>query len=124
MNTLTPPLVELASWTLATELTRRAPKVLRIVETHPGGGQYDCLSIMRTDRNLHLCALNRRGSFTAFRRFDSGHDCSSQIDVWDRIARGNSTRTLVDEICRILHLPGPSPLPAATSVSLTYRVIT
>jgi type III secretion system-like peptide-binding chaperone len=124
MTTLTPSLIELASWTLATELMRRAPKLLRIVETHPGGGQYDCLSIIRTDRNLHLCALNRLGSFTAFGRFDSGHDCSSQIDVWDRIARGDSTRILVDEICRTLHLPGPSPLPAATNVSLTYRVIT
>ena len=124
MNILTPFLVELASWTLATEVMRRAPEVLRIVETHPGGGQYDCLSIIRTDRDFHLCALNRLGSFTAFKRFDSGHDCSSQIDVWDRIARGDSTRTLVDEICRTLHLPGPSPLPAATPVSLTYRVIT
>ena len=124
MNILTPSLVELASRTLATELMRRAPKVLRIVETHPGGGQYDCLSIIRTDPNLHLCAFNRLGSFTAFGRFDAGHVCSSQIDVWDRIARGDSTRTLVDETCRILHLPGPSPLPAATPVSLTYRVIT
>src|SRR6516162_6051559 len=83
MNILTPSLVELASRTLATELMRRAPKVLRIVETHPGGGQYDCLSIIRTDPNLHLCAFNRLGSFTAFGRFDAGHVCSSQIDVWD-----------------------------------------
>jgi hypothetical protein len=46
---LTPALIELASWTLATEMICRAPKLLYIMETHPGGGQYDCLSIVRTD---------------------------------------------------------------------------
>jgi hypothetical protein len=124
MTTLTPSLIELASWILATELMRRAPRLLRVVETHPGGGQYDCLSIVRTDLDHHLCVFNRLGSFTAFKRFDSGHDCWTQINVWDRIATGESTRSVLDEICTILHLPIPSPLPAATPFSLTYRVIT
>jgi type III secretion system-like peptide-binding chaperone len=66
MTTLTPALTELASWTLATEVMRRAPKLLRIIETHPGGGQYDCLSMMRMVPHLKLCSFNRRGSFTAF----------------------------------------------------------
>jgi hypothetical protein len=124
MPTLTPSLIELASWTLATELMRRAPDLLRIIETHPGGGQYDCLSIVRTDRDHHLCAFNRLGSFTAFKRFDFGHDCWTQINVWDHIARGESTRSILDEICTILCLPLRSPLPTVTPVSLTYRVIT
>ena len=121
--TLSPSLMELASWILATELMRRSPNLLRIIETHPGGGQYDCLSIVRTDVDYHLCTFNRLGSFTAFKRFDFGCDCFTQIDVCDRIARGESTRSILDEICTILCLPAPSPLPAATPVSLTYRVI-
>ena len=54
MTTLTPALTELASWTLATEVMRRAPELLRIIETHPGGGQYDCLSMVRIVPHL-LC---------------------------------------------------------------------
>jgi hypothetical protein len=123
---LTPALIELASWTLATEMIRRAPKVLYIMETHPGGGQYDCLSIVRTDLPKWICAFNRVGSLTAFSWFDSGRDCDSmpQIDVWDRIAKGDPTREILDEICNLVRLPIPSPLPAGTAASLTYRVIT
>jgi hypothetical protein len=123
---LTPALIELASWTLATEMIRRAPKLLYIMETHPGGGQYDCLSIVRTDLPKWICAFNRVGSLTAFSWFDSGRDCDSrpQIDVWDRIAKGDSTQEILDEICNLVRLPIPSPLPAGTAASLTYRVIT
>jgi hypothetical protein len=123
---LTPSLIELASWTLASELIRRAPKRLHIAEMHPGGGQYDCLSIFRTDLECDVCTFNRVGSFTAFKWFDNGHDraCWTQIDVWDRVARGDSTRDILDEICNLIRLPTPSPLPAGTATSLTYRVIT
>jgi hypothetical protein len=123
---LTPALIELASWTLATEMIRRAPKLLHIMETHPGGGQSDCLSIVRTDLQKWICVFNRIGSFTAFSWFDSGRDCDSklQIDVWGRIAKGDSTREMLDEICNVVRLPIPSPLPAGTAASLTYRVIT
>src|SRR5260370_37209365 len=112
---LTPALIELASWTLATEMIRRAPKLLYIMETHPGGGQYDCLSIVRTDLHKWTCAFNRVGSFTAFRWFDSGRDCDSilQIDVWDRIAKGDSTREIRNENCNLARLPIPPHLPAA-----------
>jgi hypothetical protein len=123
---LTPGLIELASWTLATEMIRRAPKSLYIMETHPGGGQSDCLSIVRTDLQKWICVFNRIGSFTAFSWFDSGRDCDSklQIDVWGRIAKGDSTREILDEICNIVRLPIPSSLPAGTTASLTYRIIT
>ena len=42
----------------------------------------------------------------------------------DRIAKGIQTREIPDEICNLLRLPIPSPLPAGTAASLTYRVIT
>jgi hypothetical protein len=123
---LTPSLIELASWTLASELIRRAPQHLHIAEMHPGGGQYDCLSIFQTDLECNLCTFNRVGSFTAFKWFDNGRDrdFSTQIDVWDRVAKGDSTREILDEISNLIRLPKPSPLPAGTATSLTYRMIT
>lgn len=36
---------EMASWQVAAELVRRHPEKFVVIETHPGGGQYDCLSI-------------------------------------------------------------------------------
>ena len=84
-------------------------------------------SMVRIVPHLHLCAFNRLGSFTAFGAFDSnafGTDRWTQINVWERIARGESTRNVLDDICALLHLQVPSPLPAATPASLTYRVIT
>jgi hypothetical protein len=83
--------------------------------------------MVRIVPHLELCAFNRRGSFTAFGAFDSnafGTDRWTQINVWERIARGESTRNVLDDICALLHLQVPSPLPATTPASLTYRVIT
>jgi hypothetical protein len=62
-----------------------------------------------------------------FGAFDSnafGNDRWTQINVWERIARGESTRNDLDDICALPRLQVPSPLPAATPASLTYRVIT
>jgi hypothetical protein len=33
------------AWTIATELVRRHPGDARVIETHPGGGQYDCVTV-------------------------------------------------------------------------------
>jgi hypothetical protein len=40
------------------------------------------------------------------------------------LPRGDSTREILDEICNLVHLPIPSSLPAGTTASLTYRIIT
>lgn len=47
------------SWWLASELARRHPELL-IIETHPGGGQYDCLSLVKDEQTL--IDVNRVGS--------------------------------------------------------------
>lgn len=36
------------AWWIAAELARRHLAELRILETHPGGGQYDCVSVYRS----------------------------------------------------------------------------
>ncbi len=41
-------LIQAAAWWVAAELIRRHPDRLTVIETHHGGGIYDCLSIFRT----------------------------------------------------------------------------
>jgi hypothetical protein len=41
------PVTRALAWWLAAELIRRHPADLREIETHPGGGQYDCISLYR-----------------------------------------------------------------------------
>ena len=62
MKSLDQRLVYLQSWWIASELVRGHPS-LKVVETHPGGGQYDCLSIVTTEHyTVTLIDLNRSGS--------------------------------------------------------------
>lgn len=51
------------TWRILTELVRRHQNEcgLRVYETHPGGGQYDCLTLVWYDasrRRRHLCDFN------------------------------------------------------------------
>ena len=113
--------IEVASWSLVSELVRRAPQRLRVIETHPGGGIYDCLSVL--DGGRGVSHLNRQGSLHVQGRLDGQPGESVSLDVWPRLAAGENPRTILDEWCRHLHLAVPAPLPAGTPTSLTYRVI-
>ena len=53
--------VNAGSWTVAVEFTRAAPG-LQVFETHPGGGQYDCLTLVADDVKVDI---NRVGSIHA-----------------------------------------------------------
>lgn len=55
-------IINVQSWWIASELLRRNPG-LGVIETHPGGGQSDCLSIFRCRSHASALAhLNREGS--------------------------------------------------------------
>ena len=45
-------LIEIASWRIVSELYRRHPGKFKIIETHPGGGQYDCLSLQAENQDI------------------------------------------------------------------------
>lgn len=63
-------LINVQSWWMASELLRRNPD-LGVIETHPAGGQSDCLSIFRwQSRPVTLAHLNRDGSIHVG---DEGH---------------------------------------------------
>src|SRR4051794_35374654 len=55
------------SWWLASRLVRRHPE-LKLIETHPGGGQYDCLTL-RKDQGTRV-DINRVGSIHVFSESD------------------------------------------------------
>ncbi len=45
MDSVNQQLVEIASWRIVSELIRRHPEKFTVIETHPGGVQYDCLTL-------------------------------------------------------------------------------
>ncbi len=65
------PLLNAASWTLAANLTRAHPD-FQIRETHPGGGLYDCLTIVDDRRTVWI---NRAGSI----RIEPPRDAAEQV---------------------------------------------
>jgi hypothetical protein len=44
-------LIEIASWRLISDICRRYPETFTIIETHPGGGLYDCLSLQAISKS-------------------------------------------------------------------------
>lgn len=110
-------LTEIASWVIASELVRRAPRQLRLIQTHPGGGQYDCITVM--DNGSSLCDFNRQGRLH-FNGFASDNE---PMDIWRRMVCEETPKNLLDEICQRLRIEVPQKLPAGTGASITYRVI-
>ena len=55
--------IEALSWKLVSELHRRHPKKFTVIETHPGGGMYDCLCLYAVNESTSIASLNRAGSF-------------------------------------------------------------
>lgn len=42
-----PAVVQALAWQIGSELVRRHPDEVRLIETHPGGGQYDCVTVVK-----------------------------------------------------------------------------
>ena len=53
-------ILEAASWRLTAELVRRYPDRFSVIETHPGGGQYDCITLIDEDND----SIYRRSNST------------------------------------------------------------
>lgn len=109
-------LTEVASWRIVSELLRRFPGEFQVIETHPGGGMYDCLSLFRD--NQHIADFNRVGSFHVFNS-TSDHP---PLDIWRALADEDIQKVL-DQICRNLELQVPAKLPSSTPDVIVYRFI-
>ena len=59
---------EAVSWWIVSEFVRRSRTNSTIIETHPGGGQYDCLAVYEPKQNIErhdprqVLDINRNGS--------------------------------------------------------------
>ncbi len=78
--------VEWLTWKIIASLTARQVQRGQVIETHPGGGQYDCIALHphAAEALLPHVELNRVGSAHVFWP-DGGHDIAR--DVWERGAR-------------------------------------
>jgi hypothetical protein len=106
-------LIEVASWRIVSELHRRYPGKFVMVETHPCGGQYDCLSLFHDKR--HVVDFNLVGGF---------HDFNGQppLDIW-RLLAEEEPLIVLDQVCRRLELPIPAKVPPSTPDVIAYRFI-
>ncbi|MFA5786146.1 MAG: hypothetical protein WDA71_04040 [Actinomycetota bacterium] len=119
-------LVEIMSWRLATELMRRYPRRLKLIETHPGGGQYDCLALLPVPaRRGQLFAnidLNRLGS--AHFHLPGGVDSPpSWSGIWAETLAADDPKSIVDRLAKLARLPEVPHLPQSTREVLGYRLI-
>lgn len=120
-------ILEAASWRLTAELVRRYPDRFSVIETHPGGGQYDCITLIDEDNdsNLSTIELNRAGSIRVHRR---DHSFWTWRDCWQELVTADDLRPQLDRLCAQAGLPpvGLAPadhLPRPTRSVVAYRMI-
>jgi hypothetical protein len=102
------------SWWLASRLVRRHPE-LDLIETHPGGGLYDCLTLVRDGHTV--VDVNRAGSIhvpgaEGFTPIPTASllDCEEPAEIVARIETAAGLRS-------------PVRAPRSTPAVLTFRTI-
>ena len=121
-TTVNPQLIEVASWKLLSELQRRFPRELTIIETHPGGGLYDCLSVYDS-RARHIADLNRKGRLHVFEASGRCQAATRPIDIWTEMIDETDPKDVLDRVCSLLGLAKPKRLPPSSPATLVYRFI-
>lgn len=115
-------LIEIASWRIVSELYRRYPGRFKVIETHPGGGLYDCLTLV--DGRTQIADFNRQGRLHVFNRFDGNRRLIPPFDLWNKMIESVDLKDLLDNISKMMGLPIPtSSLPSSTNTTLVYRFI-
>ena len=107
-----------SSWDIVWRLVRGYPD-LRVYETHPGGGTYDCLTIMSETVKIDI---NRVGSIHV--HYSPGGEAIPLISAerWtERSQEPGGTQGLADEILEFCRVPKRKHAP--TPYGVTYRVI-
>lgn len=104
------------SWKLLSELHRRHPGEFTVIETHPGGGQYDCLTLL--SGNQTIAHLNRVGSFT----LSSGESIPWE-DLWPECLTDGGIAGVLDRMSEVCRFPVPAQLPSTGPETLVYRIM-
>lgn len=120
-----------AAWWVASELVRRHPTRLTVIETHPAGGQYDCLAVYRTDcepAEAMVVLLNTAGHLTHgswFRRERDDDSCNEddRFNWFEVLTAPRPRQYVVVQIERVEGLPTPRSAPRTTRRSVGARVL-
>lgn len=109
---------EALSWRLITEMWRRFPDRYALIEMHPGGGLYDCLSLIESNGRFHsVLDVNRNGSIHVHR----GINPRSWSRWLDRML--TDPRSFLDDIGAAIGVTAPEPVPSSTPATITFRFI-
>jgi hypothetical protein len=108
------------AWKLLAELHRRYPTRFHAIETHPGGGMYDCLSLY-DNTDVHYASFNMAGRFHVFQRFDNKKP-GEPLDIWPLMVE-QDTKDVLDKVSHQLGLKIPATLPSSTPETVVYRFI-
>jgi hypothetical protein len=124
------------TWRIVAELFRRheGDRKLTVLETHPGGGMYDCLSLISGENSdvIHLCDFNQQSRHLhPFVTGSQGHTALCRCDWPDgndyvlQWLRVDDPKTVVDQIESVLGLSefGSAALPPTTPSVLVIRLI-
>jgi len=120
---------EIASWRVVSELVRRYPERLTVLETHPGGGQYDMLTLIDRHRihDLESPLEPFPGAFQ-FNRVGSVFINDGRQEIvwrgfWSEILAVEDPRSLIRRLSAAAGLPRIQRLPVHTPAVLVYRLI-
>jgi hypothetical protein len=87
-NELTPNEIEHLSWKLMSRALEFIDVDVHLADLHPGGGQYDCLSLITKDSQVFLM-LNRNGTSAAT-------NTGFVDDIWEKAAKDGARSTMMD----------------------------
>lgn len=105
-----------------TEIARRSPEELRMLEADPGLGLSDCLGLMdRTGRPL--LSLTRAGALRLHATLE-GESCERRReDFFPAMMELGSMSRAVKSLCAALRIPSYKLLPSTTPTVLAYRYL-
>ncbi|MGQ0678816.1 MAG: TY-Chap2 family putative peptide chaperone [Actinomycetota bacterium] len=117
--------LEIASWRVAAEMVRRYPRI-RIIQTHPGGGQVDSLSLLLTlgAEPRERLDLNRLGGVQYhFRRPNGSQTFKAWPDFWAEFINASDPREPMRKLASFAGLPPVAKLRPATPAVVVYRFV-
>jgi hypothetical protein len=119
---INPQLLEFLSWKVVSGLLRRHPRKFRVIETHPGGGQYDCLALIDSHDQI-AAEFNRRGRLHIHKRRGRSLGTPRPIEIWDELISADKFTDVLDHVSDALGLRNPARLPPSTPSVIIYRFV-
>ena len=113
-----PQLKEIAAWRLMSEIIRRFPEHFRLIRTHPGGGQYDCIDLVDRKQEI-VVSFNINGSLHIRGKGESKTNWDSNPEI----TLLHDPKEMLDQLCKVIDMKPPKKLPSSTPKVISYRFI-